>query len=207
MSAAALNAADTRRPRLWLALAAAALAACCLLSAPAGAQDMAGEAPLPGLGGSFKLTDEQGQPFRLDQQAPRSTLLFFGFTRCTQTCSPALALMQAVAQRLQMRQPPRLVFISLDPLNDTPATLKAYVSQFGPGIIGLTGTPEQIDLVAQQYGVTSSGRPGELDHSARIYLLSPDHRLVRVYRLHTSQAALARDVSALQTMRFSFLRP
>jgi len=28
-----------------------------------------------------------------------------------------------------------------------------------------------------------------------------------VYRLQTSQAALARDVSALQAVRFSFLQP
>lgn len=195
------------RTRPWRAWVAAMLTGTCLLSSPAWAQEMAGEPPLPGLGGTFRLTDDQGKPFRLDQQPARSTLMFFGFTRCTQTCSPALALMQAVAQRLQMRQPPRLVFVSLDPLNDTPATLRTYVSQFGSSIIGLTGTPDQIDRVAQQYGVTSASRSGELDHSARIYLLSPDHQLVRVYRLQTSQAALARDVSALQGMRYSFLRP
>jgi len=173
----------------------------------AASTEMAGDAPLPGLGGSFRLTDERGQPFRLDDQPPRSTLVFFGFTRCTQTCSPALALMQAVAAQVRPKVPPRLLFISLDPLNDTPATLKAHVERFGPGITGLTGTPEQIDQVARQYGVTTTSRSGELDHSARIYLLSPDLRLVRVYRLQTSQAALARDVSALQAVRFSFLQP
>ncbi|MEY4764610.1 MAG: hypothetical protein RI907_1283, partial [Pseudomonadota bacterium] len=149
-----------------------------------------------------------GQPYALHKQPARTTLLFFGFTRCTQVCSPALSQMQAVARHMGMRRPPELLFVTLDPLNDNPAALRAYVARFGPDIRGLTGTPTQIDDAARRFGVGIQRGGGEPDHSARIYLLGPDHQLVRVYRLQTPVAQLAKDIASLQDgPQLSALRP
>ena len=39
------------------------------------------------------------------------------------------------------------LFISVDPKRDTPPVVKQYAAAFGPGIEGLTGTPEEIARV------------------------------------------------------------
>jgi protein SCO1/2 len=163
-----------------------------------------GEPPKPGMGGDIRLMDHRGQPFVLSQQAPQATLLFFGFTRCAQVCPPALSLMQSLAMRMQAQKPARMLFVTLDPLNDDPAALTHYLRGFGEQFTGLTGSPAQIDDVARRYGVSNGMTDGVLDHSARLYLLGKDHRLQRVYRLQTPVAQLARDIVALQSGRTNF---
>jgi len=163
-----------------------------------------GEPPKPGLGGEIRLMDHRGQPFVLSQQAPQATLLFFGFTRCAQVCPPALSLMQSLAMRMQAQKPARMLFVTLDPLNDDPAALSHYLRGFDAQITGLTGSPAQIEEVARRYGVSTGMSDGVLDHSARLYLLGTSHRLQRVYRLQTPAAQLARDIVALQSGRANF---
>jgi len=41
------------------------------------------------------------------------------------------------------------VFVTIDPERDTPETLKAYVENFGPRLMGLTGTPEEVGQAAK----------------------------------------------------------
>jgi cytochrome oxidase Cu insertion factor (SCO1/SenC/PrrC family) len=188
--------------RAWMqAMASAAV----LGVAPSLAQPLAGgDPPLPGLGGDIRLTDHLGQAFVLSQQPPRATLLFFGFTRCAQVCPPALVTMQALSMRMQARQPARMLFVTLDPLNDDPPALAHYLRSFDAPITGLTGTPAQVEEVARRYGVRTSEQNGVLDHSARLYLLGKGHRLQRVYRMQTPVAQLARDMVALQSGHANF---
>jgi len=193
--------ADTRRRLLALGLGAALCASCAqaLSQAP-----VAGEAPLPGIGGDIRLTDQHGQTFVLSKQAAQPTLLFFGFTQCAQVCPQALSLMQALVERQQPRQPPRMLFVTLDPLSDTPAVLKAYLAHFGVRIVGLSGSPTDVAEVARRYGVSTRTRDGVLDHSARLYLLGPHHEVSRVYGLNVPLAQLAKDILAVQSPTMSF---
>ena len=70
------------------------------------------------------------------------------------------------------------IFISCDPARDTPAVLKHYLSEFHPGLVGLTGTWQQIKDVCKKYRVyfsTPEGvKPGMdylVDHSIYFYLM------------------------------------
>lgn len=70
------------------------------------------------------------------------------------------------------------VFITCDPARDTPSVLKSYLSEFHPGIVGLTGTWEQIKDVCKKYRVYFStpegAKPGMdylVDHSIYFYLM------------------------------------
>ena len=45
------------------------------------------------------------------------------------------------------------VFVTIDPERDTPDVMKSYVENFGPRLVGLTGTPEEIAAVAKAYRV------------------------------------------------------
>lgn len=70
------------------------------------------------------------------------------------------------------------LFITCDPARDTPSVLKAYLSEFHPSILGLTGTWEQVRQVCKAYRVyfsTPEGvKPGMdylVDHSIYFYLM------------------------------------
>lgn len=197
---------DTRRQLLALGLG---LGLAAVIGAPSSALAQAplptgGEAPLPGIGGDIRLTDQHGRRFVLSQQAAQPTLLFFGFTQCAQVCPPALGLMKALVERQAARQPPRMLFVTLDPLSDTPAALKAYLAPFDARIVGLSGSPAAVAEVARRYGVGTSLRDGVLDHSARLYLLGPNHEVSRVYGLNATPAQLAKDILAVQSPLMSF---
>jgi metal-dependent hydrolase (beta-lactamase superfamily II) len=95
------------------------------------------------------------------------------------------------------------LFITIDPDRDTSEKLATYVPLFHPRLIGLTGSPEQIQRVARAYKVyyARSQEGGMttylLDHSAFIYLVdasgsyagflppgTSSNRLVEVIRSH-----------------------
>ena len=70
------------------------------------------------------------------------------------------------------------IFITCDPARDTPAVLKHYLAEFHPGLVGLTGTWEQIKDVCKKFRVyfsTPEGvKPGMdylVDHSIYFYLM------------------------------------
>ncbi|KAI4142868.1 MAG: hypothetical protein LQ340_007191 [Diploschistes diacapsis] len=87
------------------------------------------------------------------------------------------------------------VFITCDPARDTPAVLKSYLREFHPGLIGLTGTWEQIKAVCKLYRVyfsTPQGvKPGMdylVDHSIYFYLMDPEGDFVEaIGRQHTAE--------------------
>jgi len=138
------------------------------------------------IGGDFSLVDEHGQPFALTQLRGKLVLLFFGYTFCPDICPTELSNLVAVldalgpeAQRVQG------VFVSLDPQRDTPSVLNDYTRYFSQELIGLTGTPEQVAQVAEQYRVRyqrheqPDGRYS-LDHSANLYVIDGQGRLAAV---------------------------
>jgi protein SCO1/2 len=97
------------------------------------------------------------------------------------------------------------VFVTVDPERDTPQAMHDYVSAFDKRIRGFTGTPEQIATVAQAYRVYYKRVPTAdggyvMDHSAMIYLMGPDNRLVNVIgyqETDTSALAKLRNLIAL----------
>jgi protein SCO1/2 len=158
----------------------------------AAAVSLHGEPPAAGLGGPIDLVDQHSQTFRLERLADRSALVFFGYTHCGTTCPVALAAAREILAR--SASAPAIVFVSLDPLNDQPAALRAYLGSFDDRIIGLTGTPGAIERVADRYGVGIACSSTAVAHSAKWYLLDPAGRLVRVYGLDTPPPQLAADL-------------
>ena len=93
------------------------------------------------------------------------------------------------------------LFITVDPLRDTPSVMGNYTRSFDPRIVGLTGTPQQIAAVAQEYGVYYAPRksgPGAedyvMDHGTYLYLMDPEGRFVRGFDADTPGDRLAEAV-------------
>jgi protein SCO1/2 len=132
------------------------------------------------IGGPFQLVDQFGHPRDQSLLRGKWTAVFFGYTYCPDVCpttlqtlAGAIGLMGPRAKDLQV------VFITVDPARDRPGQLKDYLSSasFPPGVIGLTGTPDQIAKAANDYKVyfqkSGAGAAYSVDHSAAVYLMNP----------------------------------
>ena len=109
------------------------------------------------------------------------TLVFFGFTYCPDYCPTTLGVLNAVQERMgDKAKDLQIVFVSIDPERDTPQLLKDYLSSdgFPTGVIGLTGTPEQIAQAAKAYRAfyqkVGEGETYTMNHSLTVYLMGPD---------------------------------
>lgn len=160
------------------------------------------------VGGPFTLTDQNGRRVTEKDFLGKYMLVFFGYTYCPDVCPTELQVMMAALDAMGPEadkvQP---VFISVDPARDTPEVLKAYVGNFGPRLIGLTGKPEEVATVAKAYrvyyakaGNTSSASDYLMDHSSIIYLMGPDGRFVKHMPYTTDATKLAAELKeALST--------
>jgi len=154
----------------------------------------------PAIGGPFTLVDQNGQSFSSERLKGKPTLIYFGYTYCPDVCPTSLLLMQTAVEQLgpDGANKVNLVFITVDPERDTPELIKGYVSNFGPTIIGLTGTPEQIASAARAYRVyyqkapSKDGGPYLMDHSSILYLLDRNERFIT----HFTHEAKAEAISA-----------
>ena len=98
----------------------------------------------------FTLTDADGKPFNFRQgTAGRVTLLFFGYTHCPDVCPLHVANVASVLKKMpfEERDAIRFVFVTTDPVRDTPARLKQWLGNFDPGFIGLVGSQAEVNRV------------------------------------------------------------
>ncbi len=135
----------------------------------------------------LELPGVDGVPRTLADWKGKAVVVFFGYTQCPDFCPTTLAQLAAIRKSLGAEgDRVQVVFVSVDPERDTPAVLKAYVANFGPGVVGLRGTPEQIDAVAKEFKVFYAKVPGRnggpytMDHSAASFVFDPAGR-VRLY--------------------------
>ena len=167
----------------WFSSLGTALVAAVLLAwiPPAGAGDPPGPP-----GGEFTLDSTRG-PVDLGDLDGKVVMLFFGFTSCPDVCPLSLAKIGACLSSLgvEQAQDVRALFITLDPGRDTAERMHQYAEFFHPGIIGLTGSKEEIDGLTARYGVTyertqspESALGYTISHSDTILLLDRDGVLV-----------------------------
>lgn len=147
----------------------------------------------------FQLTDQDGAPFDRSRLEGSPSLLFFGFTHCPDVCPTTLALLAQLDQ-----QPPveglRTILVSVDPQRDDVDTMKTYVRAFGPRMIGLTGSDEEIDKLMKSLGGArfrqqTAGGGWIVDHSAMLYLLDTHGRFAGVFSPPLQLPALRQDLA------------
>jgi protein SCO1/2 len=150
------------------------------------------------VGGPFALIDQNGKPVTEQDFRGRYMLVFFGFTHCPDICPAELQVMAASLDQLGDQASKVVpVFVTLDPARDTPEAIAAYVKNFGPRFVGLTGSPESIDRMAKEYRVAyskfqdkDSGNDYSIDHSTLVYLMGPDGEFIMHFAFGTSAAQM-----------------
>ena len=151
---------------------------------------------------AFNLVDTEGVPRTLRDYRGKAVVIFFGFLHCPDACPAGLfKLAQVMRQLGQAAAHVQVLFITLDPERDTPASLKSYVSAFDPRFIGLTGTSAQVDQVASgfnvQYARVPVGNDYTIDHSTAIFVFDDAGHLRLVGAANSPVSDLVHDINAL----------
>lgn len=210
---------DLKNRPVWLlpviatALAAILGIALLLTAMP---RQTSGDAPRPApvrvsgeasIGGPFTLINHHGETVTDADFQGRAMLIYFGFTYCPDVCPASLQVMTAALDRLSEAERAHIqpILISVDPERDTPELLAQYVTApaFPDGLVGLTGSPEQVRNAARAYrvffarveddGVSSDYT---VDHSSILYLMDREGRFVELFPHGTSPAVIAARLQA-----------
>jgi len=186
---------------LWCLVALAAIAAGLLLVMQRGNRPNNVQTVQETIGGPFTLTGGDGKPFSSASLAGKPFAIFFGFTRCPDTCPTTLARLTRLRKELpQGDSSLAIVFVTVDPERDTAAEVGRYSELFASPVIGLTGTPAAIEQVKKEFSVYSkkvptSGGDYTVDHTATVFLMNSHGRFV------TSISPDESDQVALKTLR------
>jgi protein SCO1 len=163
------------------------------------------KAGMPTVGGPFALENGEGKPVTDRDFRGHYMLVYFGYTYCPDVCPTTLTAvadaMDKLGQKANEVQP---LFITVDPKRDTPPVVKQYASAFGPRVIGLTGSQDQIAAVAKEYRVYYAEHrtgPGpndySMDHSSILYLMGPDGQFIAPIRADQSGDDMAKAIAHL----------
>ena len=186
---------------LWALVGIAALASVWLLLWVDYRADQAASRT-PAFHVEFELTDHQGMVRTQEDFAGQWMLVFFGFTNCPDVCPTTLAEVAAVMDGLgedaDQVQP---LFISIDPERDTPAVLADFVPRFDAGIVGLAGTPDQIERTADNFNVfyekaeeAASQGDYAIGHSSQLFLFDPSGGYVKAWQYGTPAEEILIDL-------------
>ena len=136
------------------------------------------------IGGAFTLTDDKNHTVTDADYRGRWMLVFFGYTNCPDECPLTLQKMATSLKDLgPLADRVAPLFVTVDPVHDTPARLASYLENVDPRIVGLTGSDEQIAAVAKAYRVYYTPGQNEqsgtdlVSHSTFLYLMQPGGKL------------------------------
>jgi len=155
--------------------------------------------------------------FALERQGPaltgadlrgRWSYVYFGYTNCPDACPATLGMLSHVQETLQSQgvQPPRIVFVSLDPRRDTPELLRRYTAAFGPDTIGVTGSDAALQGLLRFFGVTFERRDQAdqtnytIDHTTNFFLITPDGRWLATFAPADDAESVLEDTRTLLRM-------
>jgi protein SCO1 len=145
----------------------------------------------------FLLTSNSGR-FTAQSLRGHWQLVVLGFTHCPDFCPRTLT--ELVDLRAAYAGKLRVIFVSVDPMRDTPQQLANYVQFFGEDLIAITGAISELHRLATSLGMNfridgPADRP-VISHSPTIALIGPDGFLRARLRPGFDTGQAARELAA-----------
>ena len=150
------------------------------------------------IGGPFTLVNSAGETVTDTDVLTKPSLIYFGYTFCPDICPLDTARNAAAVELLSRRgYDVTPVFISIDPKRDTPQVVGDFAANLDDRMIGLTGSPEQVQAASQAYRTYyKSHDDGSdpyyiVDHSTFTYLVLPEYGFEQFFRREASPEEIA----------------
>ena len=147
----------------------------------------------------FELTDHQGNLFNNGNLKGKWSIMFFGYTHCPDICPTTLAMLNKFYKSLPTSgnsSAEQIIFISADPIRDTPQRMAEHVNYYNDKFIGLTTdsvetikrfgeevgvifdyeTPDTHELISDTASLTADSNY-QVEHNASIFIVDPKGRL------------------------------
>lgn len=153
----------------------------------------------------FTMKSTDGTDFTLSQHRGQTILLYFGYRSCPDFCPTTFAeLNQIYAALNQPKDKLKVVFVTVDPDRDTLDNLTLYVHGFHNDFIGLRDDGDGLKQLMKQFGVVAEKRQvGDsplsylVDHTASLFLITPDGQLKVQYLYGTDYRDVLADLKTI----------
>lgn len=134
----------------------------------------------------LRLIDHRGLPVDAAALAGRPVLLHFVFTTCSTICPTQVLTLSELRRSLPADVQQRLSFVSVtvDPLQDTPASLASFARRQGadlPGWHFVTGPPAQVHALLDRMQALAPQDPSPENHRTSLYLYNARGDLLQRY--------------------------
>lgn len=154
------------------------------------------------IGGPFALVNEAGETVTDRDFLGRYRLMYFGYTYCPDICPTSLSTMAQALETLDPAKAEQIVpiFVTIDPVRDTPEVVGEYARAFHPSIIGLSGDAAQIAPVAEAFKVkyerveAEGAGPYLIDHTALTYFMAPTGQYLTYFAHGTPPETMAEGI-------------
>jgi protein SCO1 len=158
------------------------------IAAPAGPSEPQPGAEAP----DVKLVNQDGRPAGTRTYRGRALVVNFIYTRCPlPDYCPLMStnfaqLNAALVADEGLRKKAHLLSVTLDPEFDRPEVLKSYGGAYAGGRFDnwdfATGDPAEVRRLAEFFGLMYKAEDGQVIHSLRTGILTPDGKLFKLYR-------------------------
>jgi protein SCO1/2 len=153
----------------------------------------------------FQLTTQHQQPFANADLIGHWSLLYFGYLQCPDVCPTTLQTLRGVQNLLEGDGDniTRFIFVSVDPANDTPERIGAYLKFFGDDLVGLSGDHDGLAALAGSLGVMyaeniDASGSRSMDHTTSIIVVDPQGRGVAALPGGQTPQAMAAQLQSLR---------
>ena len=157
------------------------------------------------IGGDFVLRNIDGRVSLKDFRGS-VVVLYFGFLSCPEVCPTSMSILTRSLEKLSPaeKNKTKAILISIDPQRDNFQELLEFTNYYHPNILGVTGTEQEVEKVAQQYGaffeITASETVDSAyayRHSSRYYIIDQQGNLIQAMRHSTTPNELAARIKKL----------
>lgn len=135
---------------------------------------------------NFDLVGIDGKPYTQDALKGQWTWMFFGFTHCGSICPVTMAKLAKFYQQLQEKNImplPKIIFITLDPEQDSLERLKHYVQSYQENFFAARGSEVQIEQLTHALGVAYMQATDQqpIEHSGTLMVFNPEGKLAAFF--------------------------
>src|SRR6516225_10235641 len=138
----------------------------------------------------FTLTDTSGAPFDFwSGTEGYVTLLFFGYTHCPDECPLHMFNIASALEKVPtgVAEQVKVVFVTTDPVRDSPKIVRSWLDNFDQRFIGLTGSETAVQATERAVAIFPATKaiPGngdyEVVHAAFVFAYSKDNLAHLIY--------------------------